>query len=156
MDLTKVKQMIQKDISVVSESRTSTWKSLLLHPSFKLHSTDLELNLVQHSSLFLLCQGLLKYISFGQNQDYTKLKGDVGNMNPKVTMSSLEMLIVITFRNITGKEPDPLPRHVFISGTVIYIYMYMCVCVCVCVCIYISFPSVQWDFFAMDWQKRAI
>lgn len=50
-----------------------------------------------------------------KNRDYTKLKGDVGDMNPKVTRSSLEMLLVNTFRNITKEESDPLPGHIFIS-----------------------------------------
>lgn len=36
-------------------------------------------------------------------------------MNPKVTRSSLEMLLVNTFRNITKEESDPLPGHIFIS-----------------------------------------
>jgi len=51
------------------------------------------------------------------------LKEDVGEMNPQLIRSSLEMLIVNTFRNIMGKESDPLTGHVFISCTATYIHI---------------------------------
>lgn len=44
-------------------------------------------------------------------------------MNPKVTRSSLDTLIVNTLKNITGKEWDPLPVPFFIFGS-LYIYFF--------------------------------
>jgi hypothetical protein len=56
-----------------------------------------------------------------KNQDYTKVKGD---MNPKVTRSSLEMLVVNTFRNITEEEPDLLAVCVSASYTATVLILY--------------------------------
>ena len=52
-----------------------------------------------------------------KNWDYTTLKRVVRGVNPKVTGSSLEMLIVNTFRNIMEKESD-MPGHISVFCTV--------------------------------------
>lgn len=80
-----------------------------------------------------------------------KLKGDVRDVNPKVTGSSLEMLIVNTFRNITEKKLD-MPRHISVFYTVAALILN----------IYTEnfkpFLSLLWSgiFFSMDCQKRTI
>ena len=63
------------------------------------------------------------YIRLGKKLRLHKAKGRCVEMNPQLIRSSLEMLIVNTFRNIMRKESDPLTGHVFIPCTVTYIHI---------------------------------